>query len=313
MTRSNLNLAGTPELTHPEAVLAVHERMLRSSSAKGRHIEVGSGRRIHVIEKGDGSPVVLLHPTGNSSLLFLPLLERLNGVRAIAVDRPGFGLSDPVDLPPERFRGAAVEWLDDVLDTLGLDVTTLVGSSGGGTWALWYALARPDRVRRLVLISATPSLPGTHAPLPMRIMATPRVGELIGRLMKPSPKTVVRMAESIGEGDTIANYPDQIDALVAEGNDPVVSKVSLAEVRAIISPFGFRRSMLVQPEELRQLTLPTLLVWGDHDPGGTVKVAQAIADLIPDSRLEVLPAGHLPWLGNPDRTAELVSEFVRAD
>jgi pimeloyl-ACP methyl ester carboxylesterase len=313
MTRSKLNRPGTLELTHPEDVLSVHERMLRASSAQGRHIELGSGRRVDVIEAGQGPPVVLLRPTGSLSLMFLPLLERLDGVRAIAVDRPGVGLSDPAYLPPERFREAVVEWLDEVLDALGLDASALVGSSGGGTWALWYALARPDRLRRLVLISAAPLLPGTRAPLPMRIMAAPKVGELLGRLMKPSPAMIVRMAASMGERDTMVYYPDQIEALVAEGNDPVASKANLAELRAVISPFGFRRSLLVQPDELRRLSVPTLLVWGDHDPGGAVRVAEAIADLIPDSRLEVLPAGHLPWLSNPDRTAELVSEFVRAE
>jgi pimeloyl-ACP methyl ester carboxylesterase len=67
----------------------------------------------------------------------------------------------------------------------------------------------------------------------------------------------------------------------------------------------------VQPDELRQLTVPTLLVWGDHDPIGAVKVAEATANLLSDAQLEVLPAGHAPWLGNPDRTAKLVSTFVR--
>jgi pimeloyl-ACP methyl ester carboxylesterase len=53
------------------------------------------------------------------------------------------------------------------------------------------------------------------------------------------------------------------------------------------------------------------LVWGDHDPVGTVDVAEAIAGLIPNAQLEVLTAGHVPWLGNLDRTARLVSAFVR--
>jgi pimeloyl-ACP methyl ester carboxylesterase len=181
----------------------------------------------------------------------------------------------------------------------------------GGTWALWYALARPDRVRQLVLLGAAPLLPGTRIPPPLRVMATPLLGELLERLTKPSPKLVVRMMASMGEKDTIINYPDQIEALVAAGNDPVVSEVNLAELRAAISPFGFRRPLRVQPDELRQLTVPTLLVWGDHDPIGAVKVAEATAKLLPNAQLEVLPAGHAPWLGNPDRTAELVSKFVR--
>jgi pimeloyl-ACP methyl ester carboxylesterase len=243
--------------------------------------------------------------------LFLPLLERLEGLRAIAVDRPGFGLSDPAGVPRERFRTGAVEFLDQVLDELELDTAALAGNSMGGTWALWYALARPARLHRLVLLGAAPLLPSTRVPPPLRVMATPVVGELLQRLTKPSPKLIVRMMASMGEKDTIINYPDQIQALVAAGNDPVMSEVNLAELRTAISPIGFRPSLRVRPDELRQLTVPTLLLWGDHDPVGAVKVAQATAELVPNAHLEVLPRGHGPRLGNPDRTAELVSKFVR--
>jgi pimeloyl-ACP methyl ester carboxylesterase len=311
MNPSMLPQTGPSEPRHPAAVLAVNTRILSLSPARARDIKVGSGRRVHVIEAGEGPPIVLLHGTSTSSLLFLPLLERLEGLRAIAVDRPGFGLSDPAGVPRERFRTGAVEFLDQVLDELELDTAALAGNSMGGTWALWYALARPARLHRLVLLGAAPLLPSTRVPPPLRVMATPVVGELLQRLTKPSPKLVVRMMASMGEKDTIINYPDQIQALVAAGNDPVMSEVNLAELRTAISPIGFRPSLRVRPDELRQLTVPTLLLWGDHDPVGAVKVAQATAELIPNAHLEVLPTGHGPRLGNPDRTAELVSKFVR--
>src|SRR6266508_2637254 len=187
MIQSLLLRTGRSELRHPDEVVAVHERILAVSPAQGRDIKVGAGRRVHVIEAGEGPPVVLLHGSSTSSLLLLPLLERLKGLRGIVVDRPGFGLSDPADAPRERFRRAAVEWLDGVLDALGLDATALAGNSMGGTWALWYALARPERVRRLVLLGAAPLLPGTRVPPPLRVMATPKIGELLQR-MKPNAK-----------------------------------------------------------------------------------------------------------------------------
>jgi pimeloyl-ACP methyl ester carboxylesterase len=59
-----------------------------------------------------------------------------------------------------RYRQAAVAWVDRLFDALDLDGAVLLGHSGGGLWALWYALARPDRVRRLVfLIHPTLTLP----------------------------------------------------------------------------------------------------------------------------------------------------------
>src|SRR4030095_12381827 len=109
----------------------------------------------------------------------------------------------------------------------------------GGTWALWYALSPPDRVRRLVLVGAPPLLPGTRAPLPLRVLATPKVGEFLSRKMPSTPKTVVQNLGGMGEKDTIVNYPDHVEALVAAGRDPMASHVSLAELRAAISPLGF--------------------------------------------------------------------------
>jgi pimeloyl-ACP methyl ester carboxylesterase len=237
-------------------------------------------------------------------------LERLNGVRAIAADRPGFGLSEPPRGPRAAFRDAAVEFVGEVVDELGLEKCALAGQSMGATWAVWYALARPERVRRLVLLGSAPLLPGTRPPTPLRIMAAPVLGELLTRLVRPSPRRLVQLMGSMGERDTIVRYPDLIDALVAAGGDPIASAANLAELRAIISPLGFRRSARVRADDLRGLTVPTLLIWGDHDPVGAVDVAQATVAAIPTAQLAVLPAGHVPYLGYPERVAELLDGFV---
>lgn len=71
--------------------------------------------------------------------------------------------------------------------------------------------------------------------------------------------------------------------------------------------------MRVHPDDLRSLAPPTLVMWGDHDPTGTVEAAQATTSLIPNAQLEVLPGGHVPWLGNAERVAELLPRFVRSD
>jgi pimeloyl-ACP methyl ester carboxylesterase len=310
-TLSAQTQTGVPALTHSDRVRAVYRRRLDVAPVRASYIEAASGRRAHIIMAGDGPPAVFLHGSNTSSLSDVSMLERLDGVRAIAVDRPGFGLSDPAQLPRGRYRESAVETVERILDALELAETALVGGSMGGTWALWYALARPERVRRLVLLGAAPLLPGTRVPPLLRMMTTPLLGELLQRVAKPGPKMVVRMMASMGEGETIVNHPELIEALVAAGNDPVAAAANLAELRAIISPSGFRPALRIRPEELRRLRVPTLLVWGDHDPVGTVDVAGAIAGLIPSARLEVLPAGHVPWLGNLNRTAGLVSAFVR--
>lgn len=280
--------------------------------ARSHYIEVRIGRRIHALEAGQGPPVLLVHGSSTSALSLLPVLDRLEGVRAVAVDRPGFGLSEPTRVPRERFREAAVEFLDEVADALELDRFALAGNSMGGTWGIWYALARPERVRRLVLLGSAPLLPGTRPPAPMRAIAAPVVGDLLARV-KPDAKMVVRLMASMGEKDTIVRYPDLIDALVAAANDPIAAAANLAELRVIITPVGFRRSARLTADELRRLAVPTLMLWGDHDPVGSVDAARAVARLIPDAQLEVLHAGHVPYLGHPDRAARLVSAFVLSD
>jgi pimeloyl-ACP methyl ester carboxylesterase len=302
--------------THSVEVRQVYERVLAGASVRGSYVEVGAGNRIHLLEKGAGPPVVLLHGTGNSAGFLLPLLNELHGVRVLAPDLPGVGLSDPIDLPGDRYRETAVAWLDRLLDTLELDATALLGHSGGGLWALWYALAHPDRVKRLVLLGP-PALPKTRCPLPIRLIATPGVGELLPRLAPPSPKSVLRLASFMGEKATLAGHPDLVDLLVAVGRDPIADRVTKAELRvlvsplALLSPSGFRRRSRVRPDELRQVAMPTLVVWGERDPLGGVSVAQAVTELIPHARLEVLPTGHGPWLGQPAQTAATVLDFVR--
>jgi pimeloyl-ACP methyl ester carboxylesterase len=298
---------------HSEDVMRTYREMLGPFPGRHGHVQLGRDRRAHVVETGDGPPALFLHGTNTSSLSFLTVLGHLEGVRAIAVDRPGRGLSDPA--PPVargRFRDAAVGFVDDVLAALTLDPVTLVGQSGGGVCALWYAMARPEHVRSLVLLGSAPLLPGTRCPAPLRLMATPGLGAVLGRLVRPTPRSLVRLMAGVGEAETIVRYPELIDALVAGAGDPVAATADRAELRAMIQPFGFRRRMRVRPAELRALSVPTLLIWGDHDPVGSVDVAREVAGLVPDSGLEVLPAGHVPQLGHPERVAALVSGFVRA-
>ena len=292
-------------------VVAAHERMLGASRVRSRHLDVRSGRRVHVLETGEGPPVLLLHGSDTSSLSLLPLLERLEDVRAIAVDGPGFGLSEQVRTPRESFRVGAVEFIDEVADALDLKSFALAGNSMGGTWGLWYALARPNRVRGLTLLGSAPLLPGTRVPAPLRAAASPVLGDVLARVPKPTPRMVVRLLSSVGEGDTIVRYPDLIEAVAAAARDPLAAATNLAELRACITPFGFRRSARLRPDELRGLTVPTLLIWGDHDPVGRVEAARAIAGLLPEARLEILPGGHVPYFGDPQRAAALLSEFVR--
>ena len=100
-----------------------------------RHVDVGAEARVHVLERGVGPPLVLLPGGGSFAGFFLPLLNQLQGIRALAPDRPGKGVSDPIALQRDFFRETAVGWLDRLLDALELDATAL--SPSGGSCARW--------------------------------------------------------------------------------------------------------------------------------------------------------------------------------
>lgn len=293
-----------------------YDRVLVGAAVRSRDVEVG-GRRVHLLEGGSGPPLVLLPGAGGTAGLFMPLLNELRGFRVLAPDRPGQGLSDPIDLPRTRYRDAAVRWLDMLLDELGLEKTSVLGHSGGAMWALWYALDRPARVDRLVLIGP-PAIPGTRTQLPLRMTGTPGLGELLSRLVSPSPKSVLQFAHHAArERETLARYPELIDLFVATLDDPINDRVARAELRvfispvALLSPSGFRRRTRMRSDELQRVTVPTLVIWGDREPLGAVPVAEALTELIPRARLVTLPGGHAPWLGQPERVAASVTEFVR--
>lgn len=294
-----------PTPRHSPEIVEVHRRMLCRAGVDGQFVRRPSGSLVHVVMAGEGPAVVHLHGMNTSSLSHLMLLGRTPGTRSYLVDRPGLGLSDPESAAPAGAREAAVGFVGDVLDALDLDAAVLVGASGGGVWATWFALAHPERVRGLVMLGAVPTLPGSRAPAPFRVAAAPGVGDVLRRV-PAGRRAMATMMASMGEGETIRRHPDLLDALVAGARDPVASAANLAELRSLISPRGIRPEVRLTHDELRLLSVRTLMIWGNRDPVVPLARAREIATALPDARLEVLDAGHVPQLGHPGEVAELL-------
>lgn len=303
---------GSP--AHPDEVRQVLGRIMAEAQLKGFVVRTADGAAVHAMATGTGPSVVFIHGSGSPGLFWLPVLQHLESVRAVVVDRPGFGLSEPV-APAATSKETAVGWIDRLLDALELPSAILVGHSMGGLWSLRFALARPERVRGLAMLGA-PSLPGTQAPLPYRLMGTPGVGPLISR-QRETPKSVRQFARMVGEGDTIGAHPAMVDLLVAVGNDPVAGRALHEEVRALISPAallsrsGFRRRARITEADLQGVEVPTLLLVGDRDPVGGADVARRHQSLIPHSELKVFNGGHAPWLGQPHQVASVLADWVQ--
>lgn len=113
------------------------------------YVEVEHGQ-LHYRELGDGPPLVLLHKTPSSSIQYLRAMPLLaTRCRAIALDTPGFGMSDPPRSQPaiEDYGRIVAEFLD----ALELDTVDLLGHHTGASIAIELAARHPERVGRLVL------------------------------------------------------------------------------------------------------------------------------------------------------------------
>ena len=108
---------------------------------------------LYYAERGEGQPLVLLHGNGESHRYFAGQIDFFAASRrVIAVDTRGHGAS-PRGTAPFTIAQFALD-LEEFLDGLGLEQVDLLGFSDGGNIALTFALAHPERLRRLVLNGA---------------------------------------------------------------------------------------------------------------------------------------------------------------
>jgi len=137
----------------------------------GRSVVTGAyATNLHDLGGGEGCPLLLIHGSGPGVSAWanwrgvLPVLS--SGRRVIAPDMAGFGFTERV--PGARYdRALWLRQIADVLDRLGIERVDLVGNSFGGAIALAFAIAHPERVRRLVLMGSVgvsfPITPGLDA------------------------------------------------------------------------------------------------------------------------------------------------------
>ena len=133
----------------------------RRLRAEDRIVRLPDGRRLGYSEYGarEGRPVFFFHGFGTSRVICPPQEPAIEmGIRLIAVDRPGIGLSDA--LPGRRL----LDWPTDVADladVLDIDAFSVIGWSGGGPYALACAHALRERIAAVGLVSSPAPLTGT--------------------------------------------------------------------------------------------------------------------------------------------------------
>jgi pimeloyl-ACP methyl ester carboxylesterase len=288
-----------------EADLAVEVGL---PSAPVEHVLSISGTLVRVLEfkgRADLPPVVLLHGLASVTAAAFPLIASLGQRRVLAVDWPGHGLSTAFELSRSAVRRHAIEVVETVATQFGPDPFDLLGHTMGGQFGLYFALARPDRVRRLVLLGCPgPAVDGVHLPFAFRVASVPGVGRWV--LSRPTTLEQYRATSRELYGSAaVAASPEAILVAGHAAYSRSGFPRSLASfLRAMITPFA------VTPSELRGLRMPVLAVWGEEDVFLHPERARSSLDSIARLRLVMTSGGHAPWLDEPEVTAGAVCGFL---
>jgi pimeloyl-ACP methyl ester carboxylesterase len=288
----------------------VTEGLTLTDDLRHHFVDVEDGGRIHVVERGQGPPLVLLHGIMLSSALWVHQLRDLaDHHRVIAVDLRGHGQSLPGS------TGSGIEILADdvrtVLETLGVEHAIVVGHSMGGMVALQLATGLPpdERRRRIAGIVLTSTTAGPFVTLPgftgvVRVTGpvTARallVGERVGAKALPS-RDLRWWLTRLGFG---ADAP-AVQVRFVEAMHRGTPSRTLADLIGSLATFDLS-------SKLGALDVPVLVVVGSHDKLTAPRLARRLAAALPEASLVELPrCGHMPMLERRHEFSRLVDEFT---
>lgn len=277
-----------------------------------RFIEAGPARtRVRVTEVGQGPPVIFIGGTGGTGPYWAPLLKEFD-VRALIIDRPGFGCSDAVAYAGDGYATLVAQLLSDVLDGLEVEEATVAGASIGDVWAMIAAERLPERVSRVVLLGGGPLTEEITPPPFIRLLRSP-VGALIVRVPQ-RPRMVRSQLRQMGHGASIeaGRFPDEFfEWHVALSRSTRSMRNERAMVQAVLGRGGFIPDLLFGTARRALVKQPVLMVVGSADPVGSVDAWTRFTDGLPDGTLRVVDdGGHLPWWDDPARVAGWVRAHV---
>lgn len=272
-----------------------------------------TGRRARVLSVGSGPALVMLHGVSLSAAAWAPLFPRLRDVRCLAVDLPGHGLSDRVKYRRGHVRDHTIRLIDDIFDALGLDHAPVVGHSLGGMFALWHMAAGSERISGLVAVGVPAvALPGTRVRMPLSALTVPGLGAAI--LRSRSPRSVHRrlLSQGLGPAEVAAAPEALLEALRWAARRPENAATVASLMHAIDHFRRGRPESVLTPAEFAAITAPTVFILGSDDPYLSPADAHPSIERMPAATLHELPAGHAPFLVDPERVADLTVSAINS-
>ncbi|MEM9322626.1 MAG: alpha/beta hydrolase [Pseudomonadota bacterium] len=269
-----------------------------------RFIDV-DGMRVHYRREGPtGAPtLVLLHGTAASLHTWDGWVEALStDFDVVRMDLPGFGLTGPHVRADYRIASYA-DFVEDVVDALGLETFALAGNSLGGNISWQFAATRPERVSSLILLdpSGLPPESAREPSLVFRLASTPVLRNILTLF---APNTL---------------YEDSLLEVYAD--DSKVTPELIRRYRELSLREGNRQAFVDRtlqletsdPDQLAEITAPTLILWGAQDVWIPVEDAARFEAGIADSRVIIYPdLGHIPMEEAPARTAADARAFLES-
>jgi pimeloyl-ACP methyl ester carboxylesterase len=263
------------------------------------------GTSIAVEESGHGSPVVLLHgltATRRYVTMGSSVLQR-SGHRMVAYDARGHGRSEPAPRRDGYTYGNLHHDLLAVLDALGISRAVIAGASMGAHTAVRMALADPDRVAALGLIT-----PAYDPDAPADPGACSRGQRLAEGLREEGVEGFV------GAYD-FSSLPDAWRGTVERAMRQRLSEH--ADLRAVADALEVvpRSRPFERIEELRRLAVPTLVIASrdEADPEHPLAIGERYAAAIPGARLiveDTPPPLRSPIAWQGGRVSQLLSELA---
>jgi poly(3-hydroxyalkanoate) depolymerase len=248
---------------------------------------------MRVAEVGTGSPLLLINGIGASLDTWRPIAKRLcDRHRLILFDAPGSGTSElrqPLPMP------ALAQLVVEVLDALDQSEVDVLGYSWGGALAQQLAHDAPDRVRRLVLVSAAPGVGGRLPSLiALAVLSSP---------LRFLPADYMNWLAPVVYGGASLRSGDSDRAAVSLVGKPASQLGYLHQIYAI--------NGWTSLPWLHRIRLPTLVLSGDDDPLVPLDNARILAEGIPNAKLLIVPrGGHLWMLEAPEASTAAIAQFL---
>ena len=257
-----------------------------------------SGTRLHYVDVGRGAPpLVLLHAFPLHLGMWDEQVVALSPARRIILpDLPGFGGTDPLPDPGATTIDGFADLVAGLMASLEVGPAVVGGLSMGGYVALSLLRRHPEKVAALVLAD-------TRAGADTPEVVERRNAQQRQASEEGTDRLVESMLGTLLSDDTRAKRPDVVERVRA-----LMHGCSAAGVIGALEAMKNRADSVPM---LETIDVPVLVLVGEHDGPAPPDVAAAMADAIPNARLEVLAgAGHLSNLEAPEAFNQAVESFL---